>query len=168
MNKNKSANLICICLKTGTRDDHWPWWEHGIAGSILWSTGQKCQSWKFGLPGLGSSHEWNCSNSSWGRNQCLNNILKAKHDSNSKLEPTKNYEIQFCGFLRPFPPFCYLAMPLFVRLASISSFVELVWGLDMALGRSDWCYDEISVAGGLGFRLTERLFLGILGCINFY
>ena len=27
------------------------------------------------------------------------------------------------------------------------NFVELVWGVDMALSGGDWCYDEIGVGG---------------------
>ena len=46
-------------------------------------------------------------------------------------------------------------------------FVELVWGIDMALGRSDWHYDEIGVAGGWGFRLTiVDVGGGFIGCIQ--
>ena len=34
------------------------------------------------------------------------------------------------------------------KLNFITVFVEMVCGIDMALGRSDWYYDEIGVAGG--------------------
>ena len=32
--------------------------------------------------------------------------------------------------------------------------MELVWGIDIALGRSDWYYDEVGVLGGWGFSFT--------------
>ena len=35
-------------------------------------------------------------------------------------------------------------------------FVELVWGVDMALGMCDWHYDEVRIAGGWNFGRNWR------------